>query len=200
MGLPKPQRRTTVEEYMQMERTSDVRHLYVDGELFAMAGESRQHGSISVNLAGLFWAQLRGKSCQLFTKDTKVLSGPTLSVGKSATGMFSYPDLVFVCGEPAYHEAFADVIQNPIAIIEVLSPTTESFDRGEKFNRFQTWNPTLQDYLLVSQDQPRIEHFSRENNKWIYQNHVGLDAVLEIPSIACSLSLADVYERVTLSE
>src|SRR5688572_25678141 len=116
---------------MPMERAAEERHVYLDGEIFAMAGESDPHGIISVNLVGTFFNQLKGKPCQARTKETKVRSGPVPETGRGTKGMFSYPDVVVVCGEVEYHDAYRDVILNPKAIIEVLSPSTEAFDRGE---------------------------------------------------------------------
>src|SRR5580704_10866140 len=111
--------------------------------------------------------------------------------------MYSYPDVLVVCDEPEYHDAFTDVILNPTVIAEVLSPATEAFDRGEKFARYQMWNPTLTDYLLVSQDQAQIEHFSKQpDGKWSFDRYVGLDSSVTLASIQCTLQLADVYDRV----
>ena len=110
-------------------------------------------------------------------------------------------DLVVVCGEREFHDAFKDVILNPTLIVEVLSPSTEAFDRGEKFKRYQTWNPTLTDYLLVSQDQPQIEHYHRQaDGGWTYHRHAGLEASVAIPSIECVVKLADVYDRVVFPQ
>ena len=116
---------------------------------------------------------------------------------RSKQGLFSYPDLVVICGEPQYHDEHTDVILNPAAIIEVPSKSTESFDRGEKFHRYQVWNPTLTDYLLVSQNAPIIEHFTRQaDGSWSYKIYQGLDRSLTIESIGCELRLADVYDRI----
>jgi Uma2 family endonuclease len=129
-------------------------------------------------------------------KDTKVRSGPLPRRG-SRKGLFSYPDLVVICGEPQFHDEHTDVVLNPTVIIEVLSESTESFDRGEKFLRYQLWSPTLSDYLLVSQAWPAIEHFIRQpNGSWSYHLYSGLDQRLMINSINCELRLPDVYERV----
>lgn len=199
MGLPKPKQTLfTVDDYLRIERAADDRHIYVDGEIFAMAGESLPHGYITLNLAGLFFNYLRGKPCAAFTKDMKIRSGPlaTPMGGRSTKGMFSYPDLVIVCGEPEFHDEYEDVILNPTVIVEVLSPSTEVFDRGEKWARFQTWNPTLKDYLLVAQDQPKIEHYERQEVNWSYAVYQGLEAVVPLRSIDCALKLAEVYERV----
>jgi Uma2 family endonuclease len=197
MGLPKQKPLITVDQYLALERASAERHEYLDGVIYAMAGESRPHGSISVNLVGLLYMQLRGKPCQAFTKDTKVRSGPAPKINQSTKGLFSYPDIVVVCGEPQYHDEVEDVILNPSALIEVLSPTTEALDRGDKFIRYQVWNPTLRDYLLVSQKEPLIEHFQwQANDRWTYTRYSGLKATAMIPSIGCKLKLADVYDRV----
>jgi Uma2 family endonuclease len=129
----------SIEEYLALERASEERHEYLDGLVYAMAGESGEHGDISVNLVREVSVQLRGTSCRARTKDTKVLSGPRPIHTRSKQGLFSYPDLVVICGEPQYHDEFTDVILNPAVIIEVLSESTESFDRGEKFHRYQVW-------------------------------------------------------------
>lgn len=197
MRLPKSEPKYTVEQYLTIERASPDRHYYIDGDIHAMAGESELHGVASFNIAGLMFSQLRGKPCQGRTKDTKVPGGPMLSAGQTTRGIFSYPDIVVICGEAEYHDVEKDVVLNPTVIVEVLSPSTEAFDRGEKFTRFQTWNPTLRDYLLVSQDQPQIEHYSKQTDgAWLYHRHVGLEASMVIDSIGCRLNLADVYERV----
>ena len=201
MGLPKPKPLFTVDEYLALERAAEERHEFLDGQIYAMAGEAGEHGDITVNLVITLGTQLKGTPCRIRTKDTKVRSGPALRAQQSTSGLYSYPDLVVVCGEPEYHDHFTDVILNPTAMIEVLSPATEAFDRGEKFFRYQMWNPTLSDYLLVSQDQPRIEHYHREQDgRWSYQCFTGLEAEVTIPSIHCTLRLADVYDRVAFPE
>jgi Uma2 family endonuclease len=201
MSMPSPERSYSVDEYLALERASEERHIYLDGQIFAVAGESVPHGDISVNLVVSLGSQLRGTPCRALTKDTKVRSGRIPLPGKSMQGFFSYPDIVVLCGEPDFHDAFTDVILNPKVIIEVLSESTEAFDRGEKFRRYQLWNPTLSDYLLVSQERAQIEHFTRQaDGKWSYDLTSGLDAAVTIASIQCSLKLADVYYRVALAE
>lgn len=201
MGLPKTESLFTADEYLALERAAEERHEYLDGQIFAMAGESPKHGDISVNLVVSLGSQLKGKPCRARTKDTKVRSGPEPKFRKKFTGLFSYPDILVVCGEPEYHDAFKDVILNPKVIIEVMSPTTEAFDRGGKFTRYQKWNPTLTDYVLVSQDQPQIEHYSRqEDGSWSYNLYAGLSAKVVISSIKCTLKLADVYDRINFPE
>ena len=198
MGLPLLKIRYTVEEYLALERASEERHEYLDGDVYAMAGESPEHGAICVNLASSIGSQLRGTPCQAFVKDMKVRSGPlATSRPARAKGLFSYPDLVVVCGAMQFHDQFRDVLLNPSLIIEVLSASTEAFDRGEKFRRYRTWLPTLQDYLLVAQDKPLIDHYHRvEENRWELVPREGLEASLHLESVHCTLRLADVYDRI----
>jgi Uma2 family endonuclease len=166
-----------------------------------MAGKSPAHADISVNLVASLVNQLSDAPCRVRTKDTKVRSGPILSAGETARGLFSYPDIVVICGEPEYHDPLKDVVLNPKVIVEVLSESTEAFDRGEKFKRFQIWNPTLTDYLLVSQDNPEVEHFSRKADEgWSYRLTTGLNASVTIASLPCTLKLADVFKHVTFKE
>jgi Uma2 family endonuclease len=185
-----------IEEYLAMERISEERHEYVDGYVFARAGESGAHADISVNLIRDLSVQLRGTRCRARAKDTKVRSGPEARRPRSTEGLFSYPDIVVICGEPQYHDEHTDVILKPTALIEVLSESTESFDRGEKFQRYRAWNPTLTDYLLVSQTVSH-HHFSRQlDGSWSYRIYEGLDRSVTIESIGCELRLADVYDRI----
>jgi Uma2 family endonuclease len=197
MGLPLLKCRCTVEEYLALERASEERHEYLDGDVYAMAGESPEHGAICMNLYGSLWPQLRGTPCQAFAKDTKVRSGRLPLPGHAMQGLFSYPDLVVVCGAMQFHDQVRDVLLNPSLIIEVLSPSTEAFDRGEKFRRYRTWLPTLQDYLLVAQDKPLIDHYHRvEENRWELVPREGLEARLHLESVHGTLRLADVYDRI----
>jgi Uma2 family endonuclease len=199
--INKPRPRVTVEQYLALERAAPERSEYFDGTIIAMAGESPEHGLVAFNLVTTLGSQLIDKPCVGFTKDTKVRSGLGVVSTDSASGIFSYPDLVFVCGEREYFDEHRDVLTNPTAIIEVLSPSTENFDRGEKVHRYSTWNPTLQDYLLVAQDKPQVDHYHREKDgKWTWELHVGLKATFAIPSIQCVLKLADVYRNVDLGD
>ncbi|HQU85353.1 MAG TPA: Uma2 family endonuclease [Pyrinomonadaceae bacterium] len=192
----------TVDEYLEMERASVEKHEYVDGEIFEMAGESDAHGIISVNLTSEFHQQLKGKDCQARVKDAKIKSGGfTTNVGKSMKGMFSYPDVVVICGEVKYHDKRKDVILNPTLIVEVLSDSTDEYDRGAKFVRYRMFNDTLTDYILVSQDIPHIEHFIRQEDKsWKIYTYIGLDKECKLESIGVNLKLSDVYDRIVFSE
>jgi Uma2 family endonuclease len=126
-----------------------------------------------------------------------VRSGLGIVAARSVKGMFSYPDILVVCGEPEFFDEHSDIIMNPTAIVEVLSKSTELFDRGEKFQRYRAWNATLKDYVLVSQTKPLVEHFHRKpDGGWDMQEAIGLDATVVISSISCTLTLADVYDRI----
>lgn len=162
MGLPPPQTSYTIDEYLALDRQSEERHEYLDGHIYAMAGESLEHSLICANLIAELRNQLRGKPYSTLSPNMKVRSGPYNKEKPSNKGMFSYADVMVVCGEPVFHDEHRDVLLNPTVIIEVLSPTTEAFDRGEKFLRYRTHIESLTDYVLVSQSRPLIEHFLRQ--------------------------------------
>jgi Uma2 family endonuclease len=193
--------KNTVDDYFAMEREAEERHIYLDGEIVAISGASNEHGDISVNIAVSLATQVKGTPRRVRTKGTKIYSGPVSMSGKSTSGMFSYPDVLVVCGEPEFHDAHKDVLLNPTVVVEVLSKDTEAFNRGEKFRRYRKWNPTLKDYLLVSQDKPQIEHFVRQpDGTWSYACYEGLESQVVIASIQCVLKLAEVYDRIRFSE
>ncbi len=201
MAVPKSEFIYTIEEYLAMERESEERHTYLDGYIFKMAGESPQHGTICSNLTATLVIQLRGTPCQVWSKDTKVRSGPAPIRPRDRKGLFSYPDLLVVCGEPEFHDSHRDVLINPKVVIEVLSASTEAFDSGEKFRRYHAWNPSLTDYLLVAQSSPVITHLARQvDGNWSYYTYEGLEESLRIESINCALQLAEVYDRIEFPE
>jgi Uma2 family endonuclease len=195
MGLAQTQHLYTPDEYLALERQSEERHQYVDGQVYAMAGESPEHSTICCNITAILVTQLRGKDCRTFSPNMKIRSGP-MQKDKRA-GMFSYADATVIYGQPRFHDEHRDVLLNPTVIIEVLSPSTEGFDRGEKFQRYRTHLETLSDYILVSSDKPLIEHFRRQTaGQWLYSGVEGLEGRLELTSIDCRLPLAEVYERI----
>ncbi|MFN0087486.1 MAG: Uma2 family endonuclease [Blastocatellia bacterium] len=197
MATPRAKIRFTVAHYLRIERQSNERYTYLDGEIYAMAGESPQHATICMNLAIIVGSQLKGSRCQAWSKHFKVRSGPSTKPDKTTRGLYSYPDLVIFCGAPEFHDEHRDVLINPAVVIEVLSPSTEAFDRGEKFLRYQNWNPTLTDFLLVSQTRHLIEHYIRQQDGgWSYHAYQEPTDSPTIQSIACRLSLAEVYDRV----
>ena len=186
----------TIDEYLALERTEEERHEYLDGCVYAMAGESPNHGRICVNLTRRLAAQLDGSPCEVFSKDLKVRCGPTPRPG-SHEGLYAYPDLVVVCGPMQFHDQVQDVVLNPTVIIEVLSPSTEAVDRGEKFWRYRTWLPALTNYLLVSQALPLLEHYVRQaNDTWNLSTVSTLEESVYLATIACTLRLQEVYDRI----
>jgi len=187
----------TIDEYLALERTEEERHEYLDGCVYAMAGESPDHGRICVNLTRRLAAQLDGSGCEVFSKDLKVRCGPMPRPGGAREGFFAYPDLVVVCGALQFHDQARDVLLNPTVIVEVLSPSTEAFDRGEKFRRYRAWLPTLTDYVLVAQDHPLMDHYHRqEDGTWAWRALEGLEDHLHLETIGCTVPLVEVYERV----
>jgi Uma2 family endonuclease len=181
--------RVSPEEYLEFERESDIRHEFIDGRVYAMAGESLSHSQICINLAGEVRNKLKGQPCQSLS--------PNMKVRTSTASLFAYPDLTIVCNEPVFHDTKKDVLVNPRVIFEVLSPSTEKYDRTTKFARYRMGNETLTDFVLVSQDKPFVEHFSKQpDGSWLYRSFSDLADSFEIASVECSLSLDEIYDRV----
>lgn len=191
-----PYATASVEDYLAFERAQAERHEYLDGHVYAMAGESPDHGTICMNLAASLHRHLQGTACRVFSKDMKVRCGPYQP--PSRKGLYAYPDVVVVCGAMQFHDPVQDVLLNPALLIEVLSLSTEAFDRGEKFQRYSTWLPSLTDYLLVAQAQPLCEHYHRPpaQDRWTLHRLVTLDASLHVAALDWTVPLADIYERV----
>lgn len=196
MALPEQQVFYTIDEYLGMERASGERHEYIDGFILLMSGESLAHSRICVNLAREVSTQLRGTPCEALSPNMKVRA----RIHANYKGRFSYPDLTVVCGRPMFHDTQKDVLLNPTVIFEVLSSSTESYDRGEKFLRYRTEIEMLTDYVLVSQDKPLIERYTRRTDGWLLTSVSSLGETLELPSINCRLSLSEVYDRVEFPE
>ena len=186
MSSPKPSLITPV-EYLALERKSEFRSEYIAGRMFAMSGASRRHGLIAGNLFGEIWSSLRGKGCEVHINDLRVKVSPT--------GMYTYPDIVALCGEPQLEDEHLDTLLNPTVIVEVLSESTEAYDRGEKFAHYRRLD-TLREYVLVSQDKIRIERFRREGDEWTLSEVSGPDATLHLESIDCHVTVAAIYEKV----
>lgn len=182
-----PDVRISPEEYLRIEREAETKSEYDDGVMYAMAGASREHGLIIGNLG---WA-LRNRppaSCRAFPSEMKV---------RVLATRFFYPDTSIVCGKESYADDHKDILLNPLIIFEVLSPTTEKFDRGPKFFSYEAIE-SLKEYVLVWQDTYRIEHFRREREHWIYTKFEGRDAQLTLPAVNCEIPLADIYYQVEL--
>lgn len=178
------------EEYLRIERQSEIRSEYLNGEIFAMVGASREHNLIVANITRELTQQLKGKPCELYPNDMRVRI--------PATGLYTYPDVVVVCGEPVFEDKHVDTLLNPTLIIEVLSESTESYDRGRKFRHYQTVG-SIVEYLLVTQDEYRVERFLRQPDaNWLYSDARSPKGSLELVSIQCRLTLQEVYDKVVL--
>jgi Uma2 family endonuclease len=187
---PKP--KLTASEYLEIERRAKFRSEFFQGEMFAMAGGSHEHNRVKENLVIELGIRLKGGPCQTYSSDQRVLV--------EATGLYTYPDIVILCGEGTYDAADRDSLTNPTAIIEVLSPSTEKYDRGSKFRNYQQI-PSLIEYVLVAQDEAVCERYVRqENGSWAVISFVGLSANLEFTSVPASIPLVDVYGGVTFPE
>ena len=201
-SVRKPESFYTEDEYLAVERASQERREYLDGQIYLMAGESEEHGTICTNLTLEVASQLKGTLCRAFSKDTKVRSGPIPKTRYSAEAFYSFPDLVVVCGERQYLDEHKDVLINPKVIIEVLSPSTEAFDRGEKFARYREHLESLSDYVVVAQNRPSVEHFARQaSGQWVIAaTATELSDTVALSSINCTLRLSEVYDRIVFPE
>jgi len=177
----------TAEEYLALERSAPYKSEFHDGQIYAMTGASRKHNLIGVNIAGELRDQLKKRPCEAYMNDMRVKAAEARS--------YHYPDVAVVCGAPQFEDAHLDTLLNPTVLIEVLSPSTEAYDRGGKFTHYRKI-PSLREYLLVMQDQPSIEHYVRQEGGWILTEAVGLDAVVPLDSIGCVLSLREIYDKV----
>ena len=183
-----PNSRITPEEYLALERNAEIKSEYFDGEMFAMSGATREHTQIAANITAQFDNQFMDRPCEVYPLEmrTKV----------AATGLYTYPDLAVVCGEPRFEDAYMDTLVNPDLIIEILSRSTESYDRGKKFAHYRNVD-SLREYVLVAQTECRIERFCRQDDgNWLYSENTDPDGSIELTSVACRLSLSRVYHKV----
>ena len=187
------QRKTllTPQEYLAIERKSEIKHEYVAGEMFAMVGAGKRHNLITANIIRVLGNQLLDRPCNVYPSDMRVKV--------SRTGKYTYPDVVVACAEEAFDDTENDTLLNPVVIVEVLSESTEAYDRGKKFEQYQNIE-SLTEYLLVAQDSQRIEQYVRQRNReWRYSEYHELEDVVEINVIGCVLAVKDVYAKVELS-
>ena len=191
--LPEPKPHLSPIEYLTLDRESEERSEYLDGEMFAMSGGSRAHSLIEVNLARELSGALRSRSCEVHSCDMRVWI--------ETSGLYTYPDLSVVCGEPIFGpDGKDDTLRNPTLLIEVLSPSSEAYDRGKKFEHYRAI-PSFREYLLVSQESPLVDRFLRqESGIWLYSTAHGLDAEVELSSIGVRLQLAEIYAKVSFEE
>lgn len=184
-----PERRYTLEEYFELERSSNERFEYWNGEVFCMSGGSRNHDRILVNFIVRLSAKLDSRKCRVFSSDMriKVPSAPP----------YRYADISALCGEAKFEEIGGlDALTNPTLIVEILSPSTEAYDRGDKFTHYKSI-PSFSEYLLVAQHRPHVTHLSRrDDGAWIHTEFNDLESVLKLDSPDCTLSLSDIYQNV----
>jgi Uma2 family endonuclease len=188
MALPKYISR---EEYLQMERASQEKHEYFKGEVSLIGGIGESHSIVVGSTLAALYVQLRKRPCQIYTSDMRVRI--------PAKGLYTYPDISVVCGTPEFEDDGLDTLVNPTIIIEVLSSSTEQYDRGKKFQHYRTV-ASLKEYILIAHDNVRIEHFARQGDQWILADAKTIDSVLSLPSIECTLSLSDVYKKVNFGD
>jgi Uma2 family endonuclease len=182
-----PVTKVTAEEYLAIDRAAEFRSELLDGEIFAMSGGSMRHSALQIDLAVVLQDALRGTSCQVFSADLRV---------RVSLRMYVYPDLTVVCGKPLLADERQDILLNPKVIFEVLSPSTEYYDRGVKFHRYREIE-SLTDYILVDQDQISLEQLTRgDDNTWTLREYHRADDTLTIASIGVSLPLAAIYDRI----
>jgi Uma2 family endonuclease len=180
--------RLTPEEYLAIERKADYKSEYFAGEIFAMTGASRRHNLIVGNTTRELGNLLKKRPCQVYPTDMRVKI--------AETGLYTYPDVVVICGTPEFEDESEDVLLNPTLVIEVLSESTEAYDRGKKFEHYRHI-PSLAEYLLIAQDRCRIEQFTKQNDgKWLFSEVNSPDAKVKLLSIDCELSVAEVYDKV----
>ena len=186
-----PQHGYTLEAYFALERASEVRYEYWQGEVFAMSGASPAHAQIQVNLITLLRVQLRGRPCRVFPSDIR-LKVPSLPP-------YRYPDLSALCGEPVFELIGGlEVLINPTLIVEILSPTTEAFDRGDKFTHYKSI-PSFREYLLIAQHRAHVGQYVKQSDAvWSYQEFNALSAALYVSSLDCTLVLEELFQDVVL--
>ena len=181
-------RHLTPEEYLEIERKAEHKSEYLDGQMYAMAGASINHSRIISNVSATLWTQLPGSECSVFTMDLR------LSI--RASGLFTYPDVMVICGPVETAAGGNDVVANPKLIVEVLSNSTKNYDRGEKFRHYRSI-PGFSEYLLVAQDNPRVEqHVRQADGSWVFREFTTQGADILLPSIGCSLNTKTIYEGV----
>ena len=188
MPLPETSRRLTEAEYLEIERAAEFRSEFYQGEMFAMAGASPQHSLISANVIGEFRHRLKGSQCRAHT--------PDLRIKIEATGLCTYPDVSVICGSLQFAEGTKDTVVNPTVLVEVLSESTEAYDRGRKFEHYRQI-PSLREYLLIRQTEPRVEQFIRQaEGRWLLNETTGMDKSLDLPSLGITVPLAEIFAEV----
>jgi len=188
MAVAKPIHRLTEAEYLEIERRAEFKSEFLDGEMFAMSGGTRWQSLIANNLGSELRTQLKGRPCIAYTSD--------LRVKVQAVGLYTYPDLSVVCGEQQFDDTQTDTLLNPTVIVEILSDSSEAYDRGKKFEMYRQI-PSLREYLLVSQRRPLIEQFIRQDSgEWLLREVSGMNARLSSPSLNVTIALSEIFSQV----
>jgi Uma2 family endonuclease len=184
-----PKRRYSLEEYLELDKNSEERYEYFDGEVVAMAGAKLSHNRVARNMIRSLENKLDGTDCEVLPADMRIKVPTALP--------YRYPDLVVVCGEPMIEDLQGqEMLLNPLLIVEVLSESTEAYDQGRKFTAYQSI-PSFREYLLVAQDRPHVIQYVRQaSGKWLRTDIEGLDETLTLETINCTLTLAEIYRRV----
>ncbi len=177
----------TPAEYLAFERASETKHEYINGEIIAMTGASRNHNRIAGSAYATLYAQLRKRPCDIYPSDMRV---------KTGDGIYTYPDISIVCGEAQFEDEEIDTLLNPTVIIEVLSPSTAQYNRGVKFRHYRTLE-SLQEYVMIAQDGVHLEHYVRQGDQWLLTDVDKPDVVVALASIDCTLAVSSVYEKVS---
>lgn len=181
----------TPQQYLEHERRAEFKSEYFNGEVFAMAGASRWHVLIVSNVNRVAGTALQNRPYEVYSSDLRVRI-PT-------TGLYTYPDVVIVCGEPQFEDDVLDTLLNPTVLVEILSDSTEAWDRGRKAAHYRRL-PSLQEYVLVSQHEPRIEQYRRQpNGDWLLTETADLASEIELTSVGVRLPVAEIYARVQWS-
>jgi Uma2 family endonuclease len=187
-----PKTLLTPEQYLEIERKADYKSEYYQGEMFAMAGASLVHNILVANLIGELHGKLRSGPCRVLPSDMRVRV--------TLTGLYTYPDVIAICGEPKLLDNQLDTLLNPHLIVEVLSPSTEAYDRGRKFEQYQTIE-SLNEYLLLASDRVHADLYTRRpDGRWLLTSAKRPEDSLDLQSVGCSLALADLYENVDFAE
>jgi len=186
---PLPQRSfLTAAEYLAIERKAEFKSEYYNGEMFAMAGASRPHNRIASSVISTLNPQLVKKGCNIYPSDMRV---KIKKIGK-----YTYPDVVVTCGKEFFEDDYVDILLNPVVIFEILSHSTQAYDRGEKFQHYQFFE-SLAEYILITQDAVRVEQYARQSDRtWIHNEYRNLDAVVKLESVGCELPLKELYVNV----
>ena len=180
----------TPEEYLAIERKAECKSEYFNGEMFAMSGASPSHVLIVSNIVAELRGQLKQKPCRVYSADLRVRVSPT--------GLYTYPDVVVVCGQPKFADDQKDTLINPTLIVEVLSDSTQDYDRGRKFEHYRSLS-SFSEYLLIAQDRCHVEHFVRQaDNRWLLSETNKIEDILHLSSVDCNLALTEVYDKVEL--